>query len=91
MKQLFRSLFSPILTIFESGNDPYIYKRSHRIILIVMGILFSTLALSVYVLGKGEDLGYLLPVFVFGGAGMLSILIGLIGSNRAVAKIWGSK
>lgn len=91
MKFIIRQLFSPLLSMFESGNDAFIYKKSHRVILIIMGILFSGLASLVFVLGRGEDLGYLLPVIVFGGAGLLSILIGLIGNDRAVAKIWGSK
>ncbi|RDH80719.1 MAG: hypothetical protein DIZ80_16970 [endosymbiont of Galathealinum brachiosum] len=90
MKSLFRNIFSPILNIFESGNDEYLYKKSHRIILIVMGILFTGLASLVYVLAEGEDIGYLLPVVVFGGAGLLSLLIGFIGEDKAVAKIWGS-
>ena len=90
MKSLFRSIFSPILNIFESGNEEYLYKKSHRVILIVMGLLFTGLASLVYVLAKGEDIGYLLPVVVFGGAGLLSLLIGFIGEDKAVAKIWGS-
>lgn len=90
MKSLFRNIFSPILNIFESGDEEYLYKKSHRVILIVMGLLFTGLASLVYVLAEGEDIGYLLPVVVFGGAGLLSLIIGFIGEDRAVAKIWGS-
>ena len=84
-----RTLFSPILNIFESGTEPFAYKPSHRIILIAMGAIFSGLATLVFFVAQGEDLGYLLPVLVFGGIGLISLLVGLIGSNRAVAKIWG--
>lgn len=90
MKSFFRKLFSPLLNIFESGSGEYLYKKSHRIILIIMGSLFTGLASLVYVLAKGGDAGYFIPVVVFGGAGLLSLLIGLIGNDRAVAKIWGS-
>jgi len=90
MKLLLRKLFSPILNIFESGNETIVYKKSHRTVLIVMGILFTGLASLVFVLAQGEELGYLIPVIVFGGAGLLSLVIGFLGNERAVAKIWGS-
>ena len=90
MKSLFRQIFSPILNIFESGSEEYTYKKSYRIILIVMGLLFTGLASLVYYLAEGQDMGYLIPVIVFGSTGLLSLLIGLIGNDRAVAKIWGS-
>ncbi|VAW67844.1 hypothetical protein MNBD_GAMMA08-85 [hydrothermal vent metagenome] len=90
MKLFLRQIFSPVLSLFESGNETYAYKKSHRTVLIIMGILFSGLATAVFFLAQGEDIGYLIPVVVFGGAGLLSLLIGLIGNNRAVAKIWGS-
>jgi len=90
MKLFLRQIFAPILSLFESGDEVYLYKKSHRTVLIIMGILFSGLATAVFFLSRGEDIGYLIPVVVFGGAGLLSLLIGLIGNNRAVAKIWGS-
>lgn len=90
MKQILRTLFSPILNIFESGSEEYVYKPSHRKILIFFGCLFSGLALLVFFIAQNQALGYLFPVLIFGGAGLLSLLIGLIGSDRAVAKIWGS-
>ncbi len=90
MKQKLRIIFSAILNIFESGTEPFSYKSSHRTILVVMGGLFTGLATLVFWLAQGEDPGYLLPVLVFGGIGLLSLLIGLIGTDRAVAKIWGS-
>jgi len=91
VKKKLRTLFSPILSIFESGSDPFVYKSSHRTILIFMGCLFSGLATLVFFFAQGEDAGYLLPVLIFGGGGIMCLLIGLIGSNRAVAKIWGSR
>jgi len=91
VKQKLRKLFSPILNIFESGTDPFIYKPSHRTILVIMGFLFSGLAVLVFFLAQGKDPGYLFPVVIFGGAGFLSLLIGFLGTDRAVSKIWGSR
>lgn len=91
MKIILRKLFSPILNIFESGDEAYDYKKSHRTILITLGTLFIGLASFVYYLAKGQDIGYLIPVLVFGSVGSISLLIGFIGTDRAVAKIWGSK
>lgn len=91
MKQILRTLFSPILNIFESGNEEYIYKPSHRKILIFFGCLFTALALLVFFISRTQASSYLFPVLIFGGAGLLSLLIGLVGTDRAVAKIWGSR
>lgn len=93
MKSLLRQLFAPILNIFESGDGDYAYKPSHRIVLVVMGCLFSGLAALVIALmlhGTGGDPGYAIPALVFGGAGLVSLIVGTLGSDRAVAKIWGS-
>jgi len=86
-----RILFSPLLNIFESGTEPFAYKSSHRKILVIVGCLFCGLAILVLSLAQGEDPTYILPVLIFGGAGLLSLLIGFLGSDRAVAKIWGSR
>jgi len=110
LKYFLRKLFSPILNLFESGQSEYVYKKSHRVILIVMGLLFNGLASLVFILSQKvtqevlpevaqvstplstqtDDIGYLIPVVFFGGAGILCLLIGLLGNDRAVAKIWGS-
>lgn len=56
-----------------------------------MGCLFSGMATAVFIFLPADDLGYLIPVLVFGVAGVISLLVGLIGTDRAVAKIWGSR
>ncbi|MEE9303218.1 MAG: hypothetical protein V3U84_05470 [Thiotrichaceae bacterium] len=89
MKSLLRRIFSPLLNIFESGAEPFSYKPSYRTILLFMGVLFSGLATLVFWFAWGQDPGYLLPVVIFGGIGFISLLIGLLGDDRAVAKIWG--
>ena len=91
MKQLLRKLFSPILSLLEKGQQPYAYKRSHRTILLVLSGLFTALASFVFYLAQGQDLGYLFPVVVFGGIGLIGFIVALLGSDRAVATLWGSK
>jgi hypothetical protein len=91
MKQIIRTLFAPLLKVFESGAGEFSYKQSHRIILLVMGGLFSALAVFVFFAAQGQDLGYFLPVLIFGGVGIVSLVIGFVGTDRAVAKIWGSR
>lgn len=91
MKKLLRALFSPILNLFESGNEAYDYKPSNRIILIIIGWLFSGLAILLFAFAPGDDLSFLFPVIVFGGIGLLALLIGFIGTDHAVSKIWGSR
>ena len=80
----------PILKPFESGSESYEYKASHRNILYVFGCLFTGLAALVFWFAQGEDIGYFIPVIVFGGVGLLSLLIAYAGTDRAVAKIWNS-
>ena len=91
IKQQLRSLFSPILNFFEAGSESYAYKPSHRTILIVMGCLFTALAGLVYSFIPWDKPGYLLPVVIFGVVGLLCLLIGFLGNDKAVAKIWGSR
>lgn len=91
MKKILRLIFNPVLSLFESGTEEYIYQKSHRTILLVIGVLFVALAAIVFWLAQGADPGYLLPVIIFGGVGLISLVVGLVGTDRAVAKIWGSR
>jgi len=92
MKNTLRKIFLPILRIFESGDGEYSYKKSHRKILIVVGMLFLILsAVSAASAISSSQLGGLIPFLVFFIVGFVCELIGLLGSDRAVAKIWGSK
>jgi len=91
IKELLRTLSMPVLKSLEAGQEPYEYKKSHRVILIVMGLIFSMLGALVLYFAQGQDIGYFIPVVVFGGVGILSIVVGFVGSDRAVSKIWTSK
>ena len=92
MKDLLRTAFSPILNTFESGTEEYTYRPSHRTILIVMGVLFGGLATTVFVMASGgESMGFFIPVTVFGLVSLVTLVVGILGTERAVAKIWGNK
>jgi hypothetical protein len=92
MKDLLRTAFSPILSTFESGDEEYNYRKSHRTILIVMGVLFGGLASIVFAMASGgESMGFLIPVVVFGLVSLVTLVVGLLGNERAVSKIWGNK
>ena len=91
MKNLFRKAFGFVLNPLESGNDPYVYKPSHRVILVVMSFMFIGLASLVFVIMPEADPSYWLPVIVFGGAGTLGLVVAGLGEDRAVAKLWGSR
>ncbi|RLD08268.1 MAG: hypothetical protein DRI65_02755, partial [Chloroflexota bacterium] len=73
-------------------SEPYAYKPLNRKILIFMGILFSGLIILVlYFLPEGIGFSFLIPVVVFGGIALVTLVVGLLGTDRAVAKIWGDR
>ena len=92
MKSMLRSLFSPVLKFFESGEGSYIYKKSHRVVLLCVGALFLFLALVT--LGTAmvtSQFAAVIPLLVFLALGSVCLIIGGLANDRAVAKIWGSK
>lgn len=92
MKSTMRKIFSPILGYFESGEGTYSYKKSHRTILIVVGSLFLILSsISVAAIVATSQLGAVIPILVFFITGLVCLVVGGLGTDRAVAKIWGSK
>lgn len=92
MKNLFRKVFMPILQSFEQGQGEYNYSPSRRLILLAVGCLFVLLSmgLAASLVSSGEFV-VLVPVLVFFAVGCLALIIGALGSDRAVAKIWGNK
>lgn len=92
MKDLLRKAFSPILDTFEQGEEAYTYKKSHRVILIVISVLFCILATAVAVMAKEADnIGYYIPTVVFGLVSFTTLVVGALGTDKGVASIWGSK
>lgn len=92
MKVMMRKLFSPILNHFESGQEEFSYKKSHRTILLVVGVLFLVLSsLSGLSAIYAMQAAAAIPILVFFGIGLVCFIIGFLGNDRAVAKIWGNK
>jgi len=92
MKTQLQKLFSPVLNLFEKGDGEYRYKSSHRTILIVVGALFLLLSLvSLTAAFYASQAGAWLPFIVFFVAGAVCEIVGFLGSDRAVAKIWGNR
>lgn len=92
MKTKMRNFFSPILDMFESGEGEYIYKPSQRKILLAVGVLFIFLAcISFYFVIGAAQFGGLIPGLVFLTVGVVCEIVGLLGSDRAVARIWKNR
>jgi hypothetical protein len=92
MKKRLAKIFWPILTFFETGGDPTNYKKSHRVALNVVGILFIFLSVvSATAAAATGGVGSLIPVIIFVCVGIVAVVVGSLGSNSAVSKIWGTK
>ncbi|PPI84953.1 hypothetical protein KEHDKFFH_07015 [Marinobacter maroccanus] len=92
MKQRLRQLFSPLLKPLESGRVGPSYKDSHRTVLNVVGVLFLFLAnVSAVALVFTGKAGALIPVLVFLGIGGVCVIVGTLGSDVAVSKMWGNR
>lgn len=92
MKSALQKLFSPILNFFEKGEPVAGYRPSHRKILVAVGVLFLVLCvISLYfALGAGQ-VGAIIPVAVFFAVSAVSLIVAALGSDSAVARIWGLK
>lgn len=85
-------MFSPLLGLVEDDQDQtYVYKRSHRTILIIISSMFIALASFVFYLIPEGRYDYLLPVIVFGGAGIFGLIVATLGTNQGVARLWRSR
>lgn len=92
MKAVMRKLCSPLLKMFESGEDKYDYRPSHRTILIVLGLLclvIASISLTVTMM-TGEFAG-IIPIMLFLLTGLVCEIVGLLGNDRAVARIWNRR
>ncbi len=91
-KSLFVKIFWPVLRLFESDEPAVGYKRSHRVILLVVGSLFFLLgAGSAMIAISVGELGGAIPSIVFTLVGLVALIVGTLGSDTAVTKIWGSR
>lgn len=87
-----KKLFSPILNIFEKAEGHYTYKPLYRTILLVLAGLFLVIALSsLYVAVTFSVMGGLIPTVVFLAGSIVCAVVGLLGSDKAVANIWKTR
>ncbi|MBZ2169378.1 MULTISPECIES: hypothetical protein [Marinobacter] len=92
MKQAIRKLFSPLLKRLESGEVGPNYKASHRTILIAVGTLFMILGtISLVAMVYTGQLGAFVPVVAFLGLGGVCLIVGSVGTDAAVSKLWGHR
>jgi hypothetical protein len=92
MKKALRKIFWPVLSWFEKGEDSAGYRASHRRILLAVGFLFLILlGVSSYFGVVAQEAGALIPVAVFFCISAVCMIVGGLGSDRAVARIWGIK
>ena len=87
-----KKIFSPILNIFENNNDEFIYRSLNRKIVIFISSVFSLLAfgLPAY-MPQLIEMGYWFVMIVFGGLSFVGLIVGIFGSDKAVAKLLGSR
>ena len=87
-----RNIFSPILNYFESGEGAFNYKKSHRTILLVVGCLFLFLSfITVASAIVALQVAAAIPFLVFFIIGSICVVVGSLGTDRAISKIWGNK
>ena len=95
MKNSFlRSLFVFILDPLEKGDGDFKKNPLGRKILIVIGLLFFGLGSGVvfiYFKVGLQDIAYLIPSLVFLSVGVLCLIVGCLGNDRAVSKVWGNR
>jgi hypothetical protein len=78
--------------MFEKGEDDFPYKKSDRKVLNVMALLFFVLAGYASVVAvMASSLAGLFPVLAFFLIGLVCGVVGLLGNDRAVSKIWNRK
>ncbi|MCH8529383.1 MAG: hypothetical protein LAT65_00900 [Saccharospirillum sp.] len=92
MKARLRQLFSPLLNYFEAGEGEYHYRKLNRSVLVGVGILLLVLAAGSFASSLFIGImGAIIPIVIFLSGSIVCLVIGVLGNDRAVAKIWGNK
>lgn len=92
MRDTFRKIFWFILCFFEKGGSAEGYRPSHRKILFAVGFLFFLLSSATLFFGMIYNiLGALFPVIVFFCISIVCGVVATLGSDAAVARIWGNR
>jgi predicted permease len=92
LKDTLRRIFSSLLNPLEQADGEFAYKPSHRIILLVVGVLFLCLSLGVLAaVVVSSQYGAGLPCLIFFAVAFYCLVVGSLGSDKAVAKLWNSR
>ena len=92
MKNLIKNIFSPVLNIFENNNDEFIYRSLNRKIVLFISSVFFLLAFALPLyMPQLVEMGFWFVMIVFGGLSSIGLIVGLLGSDKAVAKLLGSR
>jgi len=92
MTTLLKKLFAPLLNIFETNNDEYLHRPLNRKIVLFVSVVFSLLAFGLPAfMPMLIEMGYWFVMIVFGGLSLVGFIVGLLGSDKAVAKLLGSR
>lgn len=92
MKKTLQKLFAPVLAIFENNSDEFIYRSLNRKIVLFISIVFFLLAFALPMfMPKLIEMGYWFVMLVFGALSLVGLIVGLLGSDKAVAKLLGSR
>ena len=90
MIQQLRKLFAPVLRPFEKNSENYRPANWKRPVVCLISIILTALAIAVPLVAPPDvRSGAFLPTIVFGGMGLVGLLVGLLGSDHAVAKLLG--
>lgn len=92
VKKSLRTVFGPILRPLEQGDEPFAHKPLNRKILIAVGVLFMILCgVAAFFALNQSAAGYIAPVVIFFTVGAVCLIVGFLGNDRAVSKIWGNR
>lgn len=92
MKSTLQKIFSPVLAIFEKNNDEFVYRALNRKIVLFISVVFFLLAFALPMfMPKLIEMGYWFVMLVFGALSFTGLIVGLLGSDKAVAKLLGSR
>ncbi|MDH5600843.1 MAG: hypothetical protein OEY78_06005 [Gammaproteobacteria bacterium] len=92
MINLLKKVFSPVLNIFEKNNDEFVYRSLNRKIVVFVSTVFALLGFGLPVfMPVLIELGYWFVMIVFGSLAAVGFIVGLLGSDKAVAKLLGSR
>ncbi len=92
MMQRLRKLCFPVLKHFEENSQHYRTAGWKRPVVCVVSLILLALAAAVpFVAPADVRSGAWLPTIVFGSMGCIGMIVGLLGSDHAVAKLLGGR